>query len=1214
MDPSNHSISRNNTCTNGITKHCITSGDNVARNHTQSNQGAGGYNNEQQSDGDNEAENVTLVDGGEDAVTSGDDYLSYDSRNGARTTSPTYQTNMSNSMYNLAPPMHRAPLPQQTDPYGGMYVNSMQPPSHPPHVFHTQQQSFQQQSPPPVTQRISNYVSDIIDLLCEFPKEGVRLEDVAALFAAKYRRRMYPHRAGQLVKTHPDLFHTTVAATPTFYGVPETKLVLYNWAPSDIPDASVPYRAQYYSSTLQHDIGAALLEFLKQRTEGVPLYQLHEEFCLATGNVLPTARLRIKGVVAKLRDIQLDPLDKLFSQFAPSPAVRNVPFNSGATSSTLTCSSPGEGQYIYQTSAAEYLPIVRDPKILANIRSLLEAAGGELALCDLRLAYKQRYSNQDLNLPCPIIRYLEEDPYIGIVMRNNSHAVAYLRSYTEVQQFIANSEASKGTESASSNQPDGTAGASTVKPSVSYASVCKGTSPDSGQRVTSQEIPQYLCYVCNKTLRDPVTFAGCYHTICQKCAFSQFLTNEQPYILCGLGCGCSMTRSQASQINVALQQQLKQHAPSTQEAPPSAAPSVPPSESADMCSSPGCKQVGVVLCSGCNCLWCSHHNSVIHSLLPSNVLVNHHRTTPAPPQTPTPSLPSVQQSATCTIHTSEKRTFCCTTCPDLPLICSHCLLIGAHKGHSCLSFEDAKPHFDEMLGKDSAELNTKLREFKDFRSKILKVKNDLMYNEVKQCSTVSSKVSALHKLLSAKEEELLGFVHTVFQKKTKSLDNQIKQVSSWASTVTSGLEACNNAENYTQQDSGNFMWQATEAMKAASTVRCAPRLEVGASNDFSYSLSSTLPIEQTVQQLQFFDTAAPSQPTSQITASSTSTCTAASNAPCAASILRTPFDMQFRGWDEAQQSFFSFGFPAMPSLNNIVEKQQTIPQNNSNAASTGSSSAAAPSSTPSPSPFTININPPQPTTMTIKSITRVSPRTTVSAKPAPTSASSSNVAPAKPAQAETPDTKNAPTSKSTSNKQKSPDQQVKSDSATPAPLPPGEVIWKGIVQSEQGPFSCIGCALRTSEKSNSNSNTVELPKELRVDTLSPLASLPPDTISANSMFIELTCDVCTASFSAFLAHLVTKGVVAHTSHPGTMLLAIRTTEALSHTNAAACVKKAMCLPPTAGSATEASGGQLHLVMLVGATASASQPPPPTAAPVDQDKQTTTATNNNASTE
>lgn len=65
-------------------------------------------------------------------------------------------------------------------------------------------------------------------------------------------------------------------------------------------------------------------------------------------------------------------------------------------------------------------PIVKDPKILQNLRLLLESAGGELALCgisllskksviypDIKLAYKQKYGQVDLSLPCPIIRYLE---------------------------------------------------------------------------------------------------------------------------------------------------------------------------------------------------------------------------------------------------------------------------------------------------------------------------------------------------------------------------------------------------------------------------------------------------------------------------------------------------------------------------------------------------------------------------------------------------------------------------------------------------------------------------------------------------------------------------------------------------------------------------------------------------------------------------------------
>lgn len=124
-------------------------------------------------------------------------------------------------------------------------------------------------------------LNDIVELLREFPKEGVRLEDIAALYAAKYRRRMYPHRAGQLVKLHPDVFLTTVTQS-SFSGIPDTKVTLVNWNPpasygvriavrcSNTLDTTPPaYRAQYYSTALQHETGNALVQFLKQRPDGL---------------------------------------------------------------------------------------------------------------------------------------------------------------------------------------------------------------------------------------------------------------------------------------------------------------------------------------------------------------------------------------------------------------------------------------------------------------------------------------------------------------------------------------------------------------------------------------------------------------------------------------------------------------------------------------------------------------------------------------------------------------------------------------------------------------------------------------------------------------------------------------------------------------------------------------------------------------------------------
>jgi len=291
------------------------------------------------------------------------------------------------------------------------------------------------------------------------------------------------------------------------------------------------------------------------------------------------------------------------------------------------------------------------------------------------------------------------------------------------------------------------------------------------------------CCVCLGLLEDPVVLS-CGHTLCKGCADRLAL------------CGSAIAALAAGKVTTAL----SASAPPAKAAPsPSVAISCPlcrsttPAESvkpnvtlravvaefrrvlssgAKLCGF--CKASATVACSQCGPL-CGEHHMFLHVTGPFRT---HAFTAIAPTAsdttTTTTATATVAAGLTapllCKEHVKELDLFCAK---DDTLVCSHCLLIGSHKGHDCVSLRQAAQKAREDAEALLKQMHTKAAELQSAVAGHERAIADAAKERTAKETELHDRFAALHAELERAERSCLDAIGRIFDPLVEGLREEI---------------------------------------------------------------------------------------------------------------------------------------------------------------------------------------------------------------------------------------------------------------------------------------------------------------------------------------------------------------------------------------------------------------------------------------------------------
>eukprot|EP00445_Apocalathium_hangoei_P019142 CAMPEP_0203905578 /NCGR_PEP_ID=MMETSP0359-20131031/47250_1 /ASSEMBLY_ACC=CAM_ASM_000338 /TAXON_ID=268821 /ORGANISM="Scrippsiella Hangoei, Strain SHTV-5" /LENGTH=467 /DNA_ID=CAMNT_0050830057 /DNA_START=21 /DNA_END=1422 /DNA_ORIENTATION=+ len=112
------------------------------------------------------------------------------------------------------------------------------------------------------------------------------------------------------------------------------------------------------------------------------------------------------------------------------------------------------------------------------------------------------------------------------------------------------------------------------------------------------------------------------------------------------------------------------------------------------------------------------------------------------------------QQLRCDVHVGEKLNFYCLDCRKL--VCSHCLILGDHRGHGQHTIDQACDTGKDTLSAWLEALRTRVGKIDMFSEKLHSVELDVQNNAEEQRNAINRELDHLRELVEAKRRQLLS--------------------------------------------------------------------------------------------------------------------------------------------------------------------------------------------------------------------------------------------------------------------------------------------------------------------------------------------------------------------------------------------------------------------------------------------------------------------------
>lgn len=264
------------------------------------------------------------------------------------------------------------------------------------------------------------------------------------------------------------------------------------------------------------------------------------------------------------------------------------------------------------------------------------------------------------------------------------------------------------------------------------------------------------CRVCNEFYSEPAKLQ-CGHHMCQR-HVEQYLNRNR------LQCPFCLEISVLPDTGLPLDRTLQVVTEVWKEV--QAAPSTDDGEEVPrMCgfcedkpASRRCVQCAGVLCSECESV--SHSKGFFKSHTVVNLDVG-------------PSGPDFAERMTCDSHTQERLSFYCHDCKRP--VCSHCLILGDHKGHHQTPIDQAYQMGQDTLKAWRDKLQQRIDSTQDLLGQLRGAEVEVAQNAELQRNTINHELDHLRELIETKRQQLLSKSLLEEKQKRTTLQTQLER-------------------------------------------------------------------------------------------------------------------------------------------------------------------------------------------------------------------------------------------------------------------------------------------------------------------------------------------------------------------------------------------------------------------------------------------------------
>ncbi|KAJ4461511.1 putative tripartite motif-containing protein 10 [Paratrimastix pyriformis] len=159
------------------------------------------------------------------------------------------------------------------------------------------------------------------------------------------------------------------------------------------------------------------------------------------------------------------------------------------------------------------------------------------------------------------------------------------------------------------------------------------------------------------------------------------------------------------------------------------------------------------------------------------------RQSPVPPS-PMPDVRVLAPSRMCPEHDKELELYCME---DRVIVCSHCMIFGAHKGHSCIKFPEAVAQSTPGILDDLRRQEVFVEQLHDRKNCVTQRLELCRQSETDAIQQVEEQFNTLQQLLNKRKGELLLELRAVRDEKVKILSQMGEHLDKTIVSCTEGI-------------------------------------------------------------------------------------------------------------------------------------------------------------------------------------------------------------------------------------------------------------------------------------------------------------------------------------------------------------------------------------------------------------------------------------------